>query len=263
MNFNLTLIMQAVAFTAFIWFCARFIWPPLMRAIETRQKQIADGLAAGEQGRKELANAEKRDAEMLNEAKARSAEIVATGEKFKAETIEQAKIDAKAEGDAHPRRCQGRDRAGAGAREGAAARLGGRPRGGRRVQDPEEGRRRQGARRPARAVEARPLTERAAMAELTTIARPYAEAAFSLARETQRAAASGRRCCASPARSSPTRRWRRRSTTRGSTRAAKESLLLSVCGDKLDGGGRNFIRVLVEARPHQACCRRSRRCSRR
>ena len=41
MNFNLTLIMQAVAFAAFIWFCARFVWPPLMNAIETRQKQIA------------------------------------------------------------------------------------------------------------------------------------------------------------------------------------------------------------------------------
>ena len=97
MNFNLTLIMQAVAFTAFIWFCGRFIWPPLMRAIETRQKQIADGLAAGEQGRKDLANAEKRDAQMLAEAKSRSAEIVAVGEKFKAETIEHAKIEAKAE----------------------------------------------------------------------------------------------------------------------------------------------------------------------
>ena len=99
MNFNLTLIMQAVAFTAFIWFCARFIWPPLMRAIETRQKQIADGLAAGEQGRKELANAEKRDAEMLAEAKAKQAEIVAIGEKFRAETMDQAKVDAKAEAD--------------------------------------------------------------------------------------------------------------------------------------------------------------------
>ena len=99
MNFNLTLIMQAVAFGAFIWFCARFIWPPLMRAIETRQKQIADGLAAGEEGRKALSNAEKRDAEMLAAAKARSSEIVAIGEKFKAETIEQAKIDAKAEAD--------------------------------------------------------------------------------------------------------------------------------------------------------------------
>jgi F-type H+-transporting ATPase subunit b len=97
MNFNLTLIMQAVTFTVFIWLCAKLIWPPLMRAIETRQKQIADGLAAGEQGRRDLANAEKRDAQMLTEAKARSAEIVAIGEKFKADTIEQAKIDAKAE----------------------------------------------------------------------------------------------------------------------------------------------------------------------
>ena len=99
MNFNLTLIMQAVAFTAFIWFCARFIWPPLMRAIETRQKQIADGLAAGEQGRRDLASAEKRRDDMLAEAKGRAAEIVATGEKFKAETVDQAKVEAKAEAD--------------------------------------------------------------------------------------------------------------------------------------------------------------------
>ena len=97
MNFNLTLIMQAASFLAFIWFCAHFIWPPLMRAIETRQKQIADGLAAGEAGRNELANAEKRMAAMLTEAKAKSSEIVATGERFKSETIEQAKIEAKAE----------------------------------------------------------------------------------------------------------------------------------------------------------------------
>jgi F-type H+-transporting ATPase subunit b len=99
MNFNLTLIMQAVAFGLFIWFCAKFIWPPLMRAIETRQKQIADGLAAGVEGRRELANAQKRDAELLAEAKSRSAEIVAIGEKYKADAIEQAKADAKAEAD--------------------------------------------------------------------------------------------------------------------------------------------------------------------
>ncbi len=60
MNINLTLIMQAVAFAAFIWFTAKFVWPPLMGAIDTRQKQIADGLAAGEQGRQELASTEKR-----------------------------------------------------------------------------------------------------------------------------------------------------------------------------------------------------------
>ncbi len=57
MNLTLTLIAQALAFALFIWFTVKFIWPPLMRAIEQRQKQIADGLAAGEQGRRELEEA--------------------------------------------------------------------------------------------------------------------------------------------------------------------------------------------------------------
>ena len=99
MNINLTLLMQAAAFAAFIWFTARFIWPPLMRAVDTRQKQIADGLAAGEQGRRELASAEKRIADMLADAKSKAAEIVATGEKFRSETVEAAKTEAKAEAD--------------------------------------------------------------------------------------------------------------------------------------------------------------------
>jgi F-type H+-transporting ATPase subunit b len=97
MNINFTLIMQAVAFFAFIWFTAKFVWPPLMKAIEARQKTIADGLAAGEQGRANLASAEKRMADMLGEAKARASEIVAQGEKFRSETVEQAKAEAKAE----------------------------------------------------------------------------------------------------------------------------------------------------------------------
>src|SRR5439155_15681078 len=83
MNINLTLLMQAVAFGVFIWFTARFIWPPLMRAIENRQKQIADGLAAGEEGRHSLANAEKRVAEMLTDAKTHGSEIVAQRQKTK------------------------------------------------------------------------------------------------------------------------------------------------------------------------------------
>ena len=97
MNINLTLFMQAGAFLAFIWFTAKFVWPPLMRAIETRQKTIADGLAAGEQGRQSLAGAEKRIGELLAEAKANAAEIVAQGEKFRVETVEEAKSEAKAE----------------------------------------------------------------------------------------------------------------------------------------------------------------------
>jgi len=77
MNINFTLVMQAVAFAAFIWFTSRFVWPHLMRAIDRRQKQIAAGLAAGEQGRKDLASAEKRAADML--AEYRAAVIAHTG----------------------------------------------------------------------------------------------------------------------------------------------------------------------------------------
>jgi len=99
MNINFTLFMQAAAFAAFIWFTAKFVWPPLMRAIDTRQKQIADGLAAGEQGRQSLASTEKRIGELMVEAKSRSSEIIAQGEKLKTETIEAAKVQAKAEAD--------------------------------------------------------------------------------------------------------------------------------------------------------------------
>jgi F-type H+-transporting ATPase subunit b len=97
MNMNLTLVMQAVAFALFIWFCYKFIWPPLTRAIETRQRQIAEGLEAGEQGRKSLATAEQRVAQMLDEAKKKAAEIVATGEKFRTDTVEAARSEARSE----------------------------------------------------------------------------------------------------------------------------------------------------------------------
>jgi F-type H+-transporting ATPase subunit b len=99
MNINLTLLMQAVIFAIFIWFCASFIWPVLMRAIEVRQKQIADGLAAGEEGRQSLSRAEKKIADMLTEAKTQASDIVAQGEKLKSDTVEQARTEAQAEAD--------------------------------------------------------------------------------------------------------------------------------------------------------------------
>ena len=99
MNINLTLLMQAVIFALFIWFCARFIWPVLMRAIGARQKQIADGLAAGEEGKQSLSRAEKQIAEMLTGAKTRASDIVAQGEKLKSETVDQARGEAKTEGE--------------------------------------------------------------------------------------------------------------------------------------------------------------------
>ena len=97
MNINLTLVMQAIGFGLFIWFCQRTIWPWMMTQIETRQRQIAEGLQAGEQGRQSLVSAERRVADMISEARAKASEIVATGERFKAETIDQAKVEAAAE----------------------------------------------------------------------------------------------------------------------------------------------------------------------
>ena len=99
MSFNLTVIAQAVAFALFIWFTVKFIWPPMLRAIEARQKQIADGLAAAEQGRKSLEASSKQADQAIHDARGRAAEIIAQAEKRDAQMVEQAKAAAKAEGD--------------------------------------------------------------------------------------------------------------------------------------------------------------------
>jgi F-type H+-transporting ATPase subunit b len=99
MNLNLTLIAQAITFAAFIWFCVKFVWPPLLRAIETRQKQIADGLAEAERGRSSLADAQKQTEVLMRDAKNRAQEIVAAAEKAAAQRIEESKSQAKTEGD--------------------------------------------------------------------------------------------------------------------------------------------------------------------
>jgi F-type H+-transporting ATPase subunit b len=99
MSFNLTLIAQAVAFALFIWFTVKFVWPPLLRAIEARQKQIADGLAAGEQGKRSLEAASKQSEQAIHDARGRAADILAQAEKRGAEMIEEAKVAAKSEGD--------------------------------------------------------------------------------------------------------------------------------------------------------------------
>ena len=99
MSFNLTLIAQAVAFALFIWFTVKFVWPPLLRAIEARQKQIADGLAAGEQGKKLLELSKKQADEAIAEARTRAAEIITQAEKRDAQMIDAAKVAARAEGE--------------------------------------------------------------------------------------------------------------------------------------------------------------------
>ena len=91
MNINFTLFAQAIVFSAFIWFTVKFVWPPLLRAIETRQKQIADGLAAGEQGRKSLEVSSKQAEQTIQEARARAAEIIVQAEKRSAQLVAEAK----------------------------------------------------------------------------------------------------------------------------------------------------------------------------
>lgn len=99
MNINFTLIAQAIAFAVLIWFTVKFIWPPLLKAIETRQKEIADGLAAAQEGRSALEVAAKKSDATLNEAKQKASEIIGQAEKRAAQIIDEAKANAKAEGD--------------------------------------------------------------------------------------------------------------------------------------------------------------------
>lgn len=99
MNINFTLIAQAFAFAVLIWFTVKFVWPPLLKAIEARQKEIADGLAAAADGRNALEVAAKKSEVTLTEAKQKASEIIAQAEKRGTQIIEEAKGNAKVEGD--------------------------------------------------------------------------------------------------------------------------------------------------------------------
>jgi F-type H+-transporting ATPase subunit b len=98
MNINLTLFAQAVTFAAFIWFTVKFVWPFMLRAIEARQKTIADGLAAAEQGRRTLEISTRQADEDIKRARERAAEIIAAAERRSAQMIDEAKSEAKEEG---------------------------------------------------------------------------------------------------------------------------------------------------------------------
>jgi len=99
MNINLTLLAQALTFAAFIGFTVKFIWPFMLRAIETRQKTIADGLAAAEQGKKSLEISTRQAGQAVQEARSRAGEIVAQAEERASEMVEEARNAAQAEGE--------------------------------------------------------------------------------------------------------------------------------------------------------------------
>jgi F-type H+-transporting ATPase subunit b len=99
MNINATLIGQAIAFFLFVVFCMKYVWPPVMRALEARRKQIADGLAAAERGKREQELAEERAKEILRTAKEQAGEIINRADKRAAEIVDEAKVDARGEGE--------------------------------------------------------------------------------------------------------------------------------------------------------------------
>lgn len=99
MNINMTLIGQSITFAVFVWFCMKFVWPPIVGALEARKKQIADGLAAADRGKHELELASRRASETMHEAKLKAVEIIAQAEKRAIQVIEEAKNAAKDEGD--------------------------------------------------------------------------------------------------------------------------------------------------------------------
>ena len=99
MNINATLIGQLIAFVVFVIFCMKFVWPPIMAAIEARQATIADGLAASDRAAKDLELAQAKATEQLKEAKSQAAEIIEAARKRETQLVEEAAVKAIAEKD--------------------------------------------------------------------------------------------------------------------------------------------------------------------
>ena len=99
MNINATLLVQALSFAFLIWFSVKFIWPPLNRAIDERNKRIADGLAAAEKGKASLVEAERKGETAMKEARERASGVLGESEKRAMQIVEEAKSAAKEEAD--------------------------------------------------------------------------------------------------------------------------------------------------------------------
>jgi len=99
LNANLTLIGQSITFFVFVWFCWKFIWPPLINAMRERQKAIADGLAASDRAEKDLELAQERAAEQMREAKQEAQQLIEKARQQAAQMVEDAKNDAREEGE--------------------------------------------------------------------------------------------------------------------------------------------------------------------
>ena len=99
MNINLTLIGQLIAFAIFVWFCMKFVWPPITNAMDARQKKIAEGLDAAGRAERDLKLAQEKATQMLRDTKKTAAEMLDKANKTASEIVEEAKQTARAEGE--------------------------------------------------------------------------------------------------------------------------------------------------------------------
>ena len=99
MNFNYTLIGQLLAFILFVWFCMKYVWPPMLQILEEREKEISDGLDAASKGKRELEEAETKKAEIMEAAKKDAAEILSQANLRANQVVEDAKEKAQEEAD--------------------------------------------------------------------------------------------------------------------------------------------------------------------
>ena len=98
MNINATMLGQMIAFAFFVWFCMKYVWPPLTAALAERQKRIAEGLEAADKASRDLEQAQEKVAEQLNEAKAQAANIIDQANKRATQIVEEAKEQGREEG---------------------------------------------------------------------------------------------------------------------------------------------------------------------
>jgi F-type H+-transporting ATPase subunit b len=97
MNINATLILQSIAMMIFVWFCMKFIWPPLLKAMDERRERVADGLAASDLAEKELEAAKLVAGEQIQEARGKAGDILDQAQQRHTQILDQAKDDATSE----------------------------------------------------------------------------------------------------------------------------------------------------------------------
>lgn len=99
MDINATILGQVIAFAIFVWFCMKFVWPPLITAMNERAEKIAHGLQAVDQAGKDLELAKEKAAETLREAKHQAAALIEQANKRANQLVEEAKDQARSEGE--------------------------------------------------------------------------------------------------------------------------------------------------------------------